>query len=156
VLLAIATIATGFIPFGKFISPTGYVIESKFHPPLAFAAITSSLIGIGIATVLYRKQNALPERISVSLGNIYRSAYKKFYIDELYLFVTKKIIFNLISAPAAWIDKNIVDGLMNMLSVVTENFSDCIKEIQSGKIADYVFWFFAGAIGLAVMVIYIT
>jgi NADH-quinone oxidoreductase subunit L len=100
------------------------------------------------------KPSELPAKISVSLGNIYSSVYKKFYIDELYLFVTKKIIFNLISAPAAWFDKNIVDGMMNFISVVTENTSDGIKFLQSGKIADYMLWFFAGVILLSLLMIF--
>jgi NADH-quinone oxidoreductase subunit L len=43
-------------------------------------------------------------------GWSYKTAYRKFYIDEIYLFITKKIIFNLVGRPAAWIDRNIVDG----------------------------------------------
>ena len=48
-----------------------------------------------------------------ALGGLYKAAYRKFYIDEIYLFITQKIIFNLIGRPAAWIDRNIVDGMMN-------------------------------------------
>ena len=79
------------------------------------------------ALILYAKKNDKSEKISAALGNLYRLAYKKFYVDELYLFITQKVIFNLISAPAAWIDRNIVDGMMNLISVVTENTSDGIK-----------------------------
>jgi len=154
IFLAIATVVVGFIPFGKFISADGSVIESEFHLILAIAAVAAGLIGIGIATAFYMKPSHLPQKISETFGTVYKSAYQKFYIDEIYLFVTKKIIFNLISAPAAWFDRNIVDGLMNLLSVVTENFSDGIKEAQSGKIADYVLWFFIGAIGLSAIVIF--
>ena len=79
----------------------------------------------------------------------------KFYIDEIYLFFTKKVIFNLISVPMAWIDKNIVDGMMNLISTTTENFSEGLKPVQSGKISSYAMWFFVGAILLSVMIVYV-
>ncbi|MEK6616377.1 MAG: NADH-quinone oxidoreductase subunit L [Bacteroidota bacterium] len=153
-ILAIATLLVGFIPFSRYISADGTSFESEFHLMPAIVAVTAGLIGIFTAIILYAKQNDKSEKISSVLGKIYRSTYRKFYIDEWYLFVTKKIIFNFVSAPAAWIDKNIVDGFMNLLSVVIENISDGIKEVQSGKIADYVMWFFAGAILLSALVIF--
>jgi NADH-quinone oxidoreductase subunit L len=82
-------------------------------------------------------------------------AYHKFYIDEVYSFITKKIIFNFIGRPAAWIDRNIVDGLMNGFATVTARISAGIKGFQSGKVQDYVLYFFAGIAGLAVLFIYI-
>ncbi|MBI4932147.1 MAG: NADH-quinone oxidoreductase subunit L [Bacteroidetes bacterium] len=153
-ILAIATLIAGFIPFSKYISADGTSFESEFHLTPAIIAVTAGLIGIFTAIILYAKQNDKSEKISSALGSIYHSIYRKFYVDELYLFVTKKIIFKFVAAPAAWIDKNIVDGFMNLLSVTTENISDGIKEVQSGKIADYVMWFFAGAILLSALVIF--
>ena len=78
-----------------------------------------------------------------------------FYIDEIYLFVTKKIIFNLIGRPAAWIDKNIVDGFMNLLATSTGKISELIKGFQSGKVQNYALYFFCGILGLAVLFIYL-
>ncbi|MCY7409275.1 MAG: NADH-quinone oxidoreductase subunit L [Chitinophagales bacterium] len=155
IFLAIATIVVGFIPFTHFISPDGTSIETEFHFNLATIAVSAGLLGIAIALFLYTKQNVRAENISRSLGGIYQSAYKKFYVDEVYLFITKDIIFNLISRPAAWIDKNMVDGLMKLIAGVSEMFSEAIKPIQSGKIADYVMWFFAGVILLSVFAVYI-
>jgi NADH-quinone oxidoreductase subunit L len=85
---------------------------------------------------------------------LYRTAHNKFYIDELYLFITKKIVFNLVGRPAAWIDRNIVDGFMNLLASITGEISTFIKGIQSGKVQGYGLYFFAGIFGLAVLFIY--
>ena len=153
IFLGIATIGAGFIPFHDYVTAYDTLLV-EFHLAPAIAAVAAGLIGIGVAAAFYLKPSTIPAKFSSSLGTIYQSAYKKFYIDEIYLFVTKKIIFNLISAPAAWIDRTIVDGFMNLLSTTTENVSEGIKEVQSGKIADYVMWFFAGAILLSVLVIF--
>ena len=104
---------------------------------------------------LYKKQNDKPDRIAASLNGLYKAAYHKFYIDELYSFITQKIIFNLIGRPAAWIDKNIVDGLMNATGNVTQAISERIKGFQSGKVQQYALYFLAGVIGLAVLFIYV-
>jgi NADH-quinone oxidoreductase subunit L len=153
IILAVATIAAGFVPFHEYVTAFDK-LETEFHLLPTILAVSAGLIGILIATIFYAKQNSLPDKISASLGNLYRSAYRKFYIDEIYLFVTKKIIFNLISAPAAWIDKNIVDGLMNLISTTAENTSEGIKTFQSGKIADYVMWFFVGTLLLTGIIIF--
>ena len=90
-----------------------------------------------------------------SLRALYQAAYHKFYIDEIYLFITKKILFNLVGRPAAWFDKNVVDGLVNATGNTTQLISEKIKGIQSGKVQQYAVYFLAGVIGLAVLFIYL-
>jgi NADH-quinone oxidoreductase subunit L len=86
---------------------------------------------------------------------LYRAAYKKFYVDELYLFITRKIIFNLVGRPTAWIDKNIVDGMMNGIAYTTATISGFIKGIQSGKVQSYAIYFFAGIVALTIVFLYL-
>jgi NADH-quinone oxidoreductase subunit L len=80
---------------------------------------------------------------------------KKFYIDEIYLFITQKIIFNLVGRPAAWFDRNIIDGLMNGVAYVTATTSGLVKGMQSGKVQQYAIYFFSGIVALAVLIIYV-
>jgi NADH-quinone oxidoreductase subunit L len=114
-----------------------------------------ALTGIGLATFLYKSQNNRPQALVSSLGNLYKVAYRKFYIDEIYLFVTRKIIFNCIGRPAAWVDRNIVDGFMNAIAGGTAKTSVLIKGFQSGKVQNYALYFFGGIVGLAVLFIYL-
>ena len=104
---------------------------------------------------LYKNKSNRPAAIATSLGGFYKAAHNKFYMDELYLFITKKIIFNLIGRPAAWFDKNIVNGLVNMTGNTTLLISEKIKGFQSGKVQHYAIYFLAGVIGLAVLFIYL-
>ncbi|HNF42775.1 MAG TPA: NADH-quinone oxidoreductase subunit L, partial [Ferruginibacter sp.] len=85
----------------------------------------------------------------------YKAAYRKFYIDEIYLFITRKIIFNLVGRPAAWFDKNVVDGLVNLTGNTTQLVSEKIKGIQSGKVQQYAIYFLVSIVGLALLFIYI-
>ena len=154
ILLAIGTIVAGFIPFSHFVSSDKRPYDTALHLTFSVAPVLLALAGIGIAWNLYGKANARPEAISSRLSGFYRAAYKKFYIDELYLFVTKKIIFNLVGRPAAWIDRHIVDGAMNGIAWTTGKFSFLIRGMQSGRVQTYVIYFFGGVIFLALLFVY--
>ena len=154
ILLGIGAAAAGFIPFGNFVSSDGKVLESLFHLQFSIAPVMLGLTGIFTAMWLYKKQNNKPDKIAASIHGLYKAAYDKFYFDELYLFITKKILFNLIAKPAAWFDKNVVDGLMNATGNTTQFISKKIKGMQSGKVQQYAAYFLVAAIAMAVLFIY--
>jgi len=155
VILALGAAFAGFTPFSRLMSPDGAPETAPGIGTMAIAPVALALLGIGIAAYLYGKQSDRPAKMAAAARGFYTFAYHKFYIDEVYSFVTKKIIFNLIGRPAAWIDRNIVDGLMNFLATGTAWISTGIKGLQSGKIQDYILYFFAGIAGLTVLFIYI-
>jgi NADH-quinone oxidoreductase subunit L len=155
IILAILSILAGFIPFGEYVTSDKTALQSHFDPMFSIAPVAFGVIGILLAMWIYKKESLKAEKISQSFGGLYKAAYKKFYIDEIYLFITQKIIFNLIGRPAAWIDKNIVDGLMNGIANTTASVSGFIKGIQSGKVQSYAIYFFGGIVALAVVFLYL-
>jgi NADH-quinone oxidoreductase subunit L len=154
ILLAILTVGVGFIPFGELVSLTGKPLHGHFSLQFSLAPIGVGLAGIIMAAWMYRKENEKPQQVATALSGVYLAAYRKFYIDELYLFVTKKILFNLVGRPAAWIDKYVVDGLMNGLAQVTGAVSRLIKGMQSGSVQSYALYFFGGVLLLAALFLY--
>jgi NADH-quinone oxidoreductase subunit L len=154
-LLALGAVFAGFIPFGKYVTSDGLPVDTSLHLDFSIAPVALGLLGIGLAWVMYKKPSALPDRISRSLGPLYETAKNKFYIDELYLFVTQKILFNLVGRPAAWIDKNIVDGLVNLTGNSTLRTSEAIRGMQSGKVQQYAMYFLVGLILLVIGWIYL-
>jgi NADH-quinone oxidoreductase subunit L len=113
------------------------------------------LLGIGIAWLMYKKETSIPDRLATTFKYSYKWAYNKFYMDELYLFVTKKIIFRYISEPVAWFDRHIVDATMNAIASVTQGVSYRIRGFQSGQLQKYAFIFITGAVILAILFIYL-
>ena len=77
-------------------------------------------------------------------------------MDELWLFVTKKIIFRGISRPIAWFDKKVIDGFMDLLASATQLFSLQIRRFQSGNIQSYCIWFLLGLMMLAITLIFLV
>jgi NADH-quinone oxidoreductase subunit L len=153
IVLAIAACGAGFIPFGNFVSADGKALHSELHLTFSIAPVALALIGIFAAMSLYKNETGKSAKIAASLNGYYKAAYNKFYIDEIYIFITQKIIFNLIGRPAAWIDKNIVDGLVNATGDGTTGISEKIKGLQSGKVQQYAVWFLAGVVVIVVVAI---
>ncbi|HSO87203.1 MAG TPA: hypothetical protein VLQ91_11665, partial [Draconibacterium sp.] len=120
----------------------------------AVPSVLIGLFGIAMAWLLYKKESGVPEKMAKKLGILYTATYNKFYFDEIYLFVTKKIIFNYISRPVAWFDRHIVDGFMVGIATVTEKISWRIKGMQSGQLQHYAFMFVARTLALALVLIY--
>ena len=150
IFLGILTVVAGFVPFSDLITADGKPFEAHLDLVVAGISTVVALSGIAIAYTLYFKKSDLPDRIANSFGAFYRGALHKFYFDELWLFITRKIIFNCISRPIAWFDKTFVDGFMDSLATVTNNASESIKGLQSGRIQQYAAMYLLGALILVV------
>jgi len=155
IILAIGSAVSGFIPFSSLVTSDGKVFESEIELMIAVPSVLIGLLGIGIAFLMYKKETALPDRLASTFKYSYKWAYNKFYMDELWLFVTKKIIFRFISEPVAWFDRHVVDATMNMIATVTQGISFRIRGFQSGQLQKYAFVFVTGAIMLAILFIYL-
>jgi NADH-quinone oxidoreductase subunit L len=154
VLLTLLAAAAGFVPIAGWVTSDGKALETHLDLVFSAAPVGLSLTSILLAMFLYRKQNEKPDRIANGFGVLYRAAFGKFYIDEVYLFKTKKIIFPLVGQPIAWVDRNIVDGFNTLLANTTLRLSNLIKGWQSGRVQQYALYFFLGIMALSVWLIY--
>ena len=148
IILAAISCVAGFIPFGKFVTWNGepYDFMAHFDWSVASVSLAVAIIAIALATVMYRKENSLPEKFKNALPNLWRWCHHRFYWDELYQFITHKIIFNCVSRPIAWFDRHIIDGTMDSLATMTNKASEFIRPLQSGQIQYYVWIYLIGAL----------
>jgi NADH-quinone oxidoreductase subunit L len=155
VILAIASVFAGFVPFHDLVTSDGQALHTEFHAMIAIPSVLIGLAGIGLAYVLYFRKNQKPEVVAASLKGLYSAAFRKFYIDEVYLFITHKLIFNLISQPVAWFDRKIVDGTMNLVGNGTVACAGAVKKLQSGHLQLYIWFFTSGALALVLLILYL-
>ena len=153
VFLAVVTLFAGFIPFGKFVSSNGqeYIIHLDWT--VAIASIVIACISIALATYMYRKSNPLPDRLATTFSGLHRAASHRFYIDEVYLFITKRIIFNCISRPIAWFDRHVIDGSLNGLAAMSQWASYTIRGLQSGQVQQYAYLILFGTLLILILVL---
>lgn len=154
-ILAFGAVFSGFLPFSKLVTSDGMPFEAHINYAVAVPSVLIGIAGILVAMVMYRKTTAIPDKIAATMGGFYRGAYNKFYMDELYLFVTKKIIFRYISQPVAWFDRHIVDGTMNLIGNTIVAASSLIKGFQSGKLQQYGYVFITGTVTLVIVFIFL-
>ncbi len=150
IILAAVSCVAGFIPFGDLVT---WNVE-PYHIPIewvkiAVPSLCVAIAAILLATVMYRKKNSLPDKFAAVWPGLWTAAHHRFYWDEMYMFVTHKIIFGGICSFIAWFDRQIIDGTMDMFAKVTQKTSYAIRGLQSGSIQTYVWWYFVGAVALA-------
>jgi NADH-quinone oxidoreductase subunit L len=150
IFLAALSCVTGLIPFSDFVSGDGKSFDTHINWTIAAQGVSIALSGIVFAMVLYKNDNEKPAKIAARLGILYSAAVKKFYLDEIWLFITKNIIFKCISNPIAWFDRHVIDGTMNLTGLATEKLAWVIRDFQSGKVQSYAWIFIIGALAITV------
>ncbi|HEX8041280.1 MAG TPA: NADH-quinone oxidoreductase subunit L [Chryseosolibacter sp.] len=156
VILSIASVFAGFVPFHSLITSDGKPFEAAFHADVAVPSVLIALAGIALAALLYYKENLIADGVVAKLRGFYTAAYRKFYVDELYLFLTHRVIFRFVSRPVAWFDRHIVDGAMNLIGNSTVGLSVAIRKMQSGQLQAYIWFFTSGALLLALILVYLN
>jgi NADH-quinone oxidoreductase subunit L len=155
IILAAGAAFAGFIPFNKLVTSNGQAFKTEMEWVVAIPSVLIGLLGISVAWVMYKETSDIPDKLASVFRYSYKWAYNKFYMDELYLFVTKKIIFRYISVPVAWFDRHIVDGTMNSIATITQVVSFRIRRFQSGQLQKYAFAFVSGTILLTILLIFL-
>jgi NADH-quinone oxidoreductase subunit L len=147
--LAAVTCVAGFIPFGTFISSNGEAYHIHLDPTVAVTSVVIAVIAIAVATFMYmRPAQPVADKLAKSLSGLHRAASNRFYVDEIYQFITHKIIFRYISIPIAWFDRHVIDGFFNFLAWGTNVTSNSIRNLQSGQVQQYALVFLIGVLAL--------
>lgn len=158
VILAAISCVAGFVPMGNLVTWNGHEMFPEgvsfitnlkaLDWTVASVSLAVAIIAIILATVMYRKENPLPSKMKRALPALWDWCYHRFYWDELYMFITKRIIFNGICKPIAWFDRHIIDGTMDGFAIVTNKLSYAIRGFQSGNAQTYVWWYLIGVLAL--------
>ncbi len=152
--LAVVTVGAGFIPFGHFVSADGQAYDIHLDPTIATTSVIVAVCSIALATFIYKgEKQPVAEKMRAALPALHRWAFKRFYLDEVYQFVTHRIIFAHISKPIAWFDRHVVDGFFDFLAWGTNALGVQIKGLQSGSIQKYAYVFLLGVLILLLIVL---
>ena len=153
--LAAITIVCGWIlPFGHCVSANGEAYDIHLNAQVAATSIIVAVIAILLATWMYaREKQPVADMLAARFSTLHRAAYKRFYMDEIWLFVTKKIIFRCISTPLAWFDRHVIDQFMNFMAWSANAAGESVQPLQSGKVQSYTMWFLGGVIVLTIMLL---
>ena len=126
---------------------TLHVTPGEFEPPvwLTPVAVAVALSGILLAWLTYERRVVSADALATAFGPIRRAALAKFWLDDIYLALYRYVLLTF-SRAIGWIDRYLVDGVLNVISAWTVDGGDRLRRMQTGKVQDYV-W----AVGLGLL-----
>lgn len=151
IFLAAVSCVAGFIPFGELVTWNGLPYHIHIEASVAATSLIVAVIAIAFAAWMYYKENPKPARLKSAFPGLWQAANRRFYWDEMYMFVTHKFIFGIICKSIAWFDRHVIDATMDGFAKITQKTSFAIRGMQSGSIQTYVLWYFLGAVALAII-----
>ena len=143
--------------FGSFVTANGKDYTIHFDTQIAATSTVIAIVSICLATYIYKgEQQPIADRLYKAFPKLHRAAYKRFYMDEVYQFVTHKIIFRCISTPIAWFDRHVIDGTFDFMAWSANEAGESIRPWQSGDVRHYAVWFISGAVALTLILLAIV
>ena len=139
-----STLTSHFLTFGA---------EEGEHAPawLTPTAVGVAIAGIGLAWLTYQRRAIDANTLAAMFGPIRRAALAKFWIDDIYEGILGVALFTF-SRIIGWLDRYLVDGVLNVLSAWTVSAGDLLRKVQTGRAQDYVY---GVAVGLLILILWI-
>jgi NADH-quinone oxidoreductase subunit L len=151
-VLAVMTMAVGVMSTFKL---GGFAAVAEGGGEAAPGWLTPSAVGVATAGILlawatYQTRTINPVSLANAFGPLRAAALRKFWIDDLFEGVYGIVILGF-SRIIGWIDRYIVDGVLNLLSDWTVSAGDELRGIQTGKPQDYVYGVATGVLVLVLL-----
>jgi len=145
-LLALMSVGLGVFfalhhPAAEFASP-GWL------PPLAIGVAGAGLL---LAWLTYQRRAIDAEGLAAAFGPLRRAAHAGFWLDDFFAALYRVAVLGF-SRAVGWVDRYLVDGLVNLFSAWTLDAGDRLRRIQSGHPQDYVY---GVAFGLLLLIVWI-
>ena len=140
--------------FGSFVTANGQDYTIHFDLQVAATSTVIAILSICLATYIYKgEQQPIADRLYRTFPKLHRAAYKRFYMDEVYQYVTHRIIFRCISTPIALFDRHVIDCTFNFMAWSANEAGETIRPWQSGDVRHYAVWFLTGSVALALILL---
>jgi NADH-quinone oxidoreductase subunit L len=147
IVLSLLSIFAGFIRVDSFlITDTGHH-DDNYTIMLYSIFVSSSGLLISMYIYLFKYKEFFKYTSQSSIIQlIQKSLMNRLYIDLIYVFWAKQIMFNIISRCIALFDKKIVDGTVDLVGVITCRMGDSILFLHTSQLQTYTLWFMVGFI----------
>src|ERR1019366_557369 len=159
ILLAIPAVVAGYwVGFYSYITPgaANLNILDLLSKGDTWIGVAVSVVGLVFADYLYAfvapaKLQSVVEN-NAFLRTVHRILYNRYYIDTLYDWIVRYIVFGLANVAQAF-DTYVVDAIVNGVASLVTFFGRDIRQVETGGVQSYMIGFFGGAAVLTVIVI---
>ncbi|MBI4265665.1 MAG: NADH-quinone oxidoreductase subunit L [Acidobacteria bacterium] len=115
------------------------------------SAVGVALAGILLAWLTYQRRTIDASSLAAAFGPIRRAALARFWIDDIFEGGYRVGLLGF-SRAVGWVDRYLVDGVLNALSAWTLTAGDDVRGMQTGRAQDYVY---GVAVGLLVLLLWV-
>jgi len=141
-VLAIASMGIGV--YFTLHHPADAVEAPGWLAPLATGV---ALSGVLLAWATFQRRIVDAESLARATGPLRTAAAHGFWVDEAFIAVYRGVLM-VLAGLVGWVDRYIVDGVLNVVSAWTVSGGDGLRRIQTGKVQDYVL-----AVGVGVVAV---
>jgi NADH-quinone oxidoreductase subunit L len=106
--------------------------------------------GIVLAWAMYQRGTVDPDRVASRVGLVGWAARRRYGLDALFGGLYRFVLLTF-ARLVGWIDRYLVDGVLNVLSAWTLRAGDRLRRLQTGLAQDYVYGVALGALVLFVL-----
>jgi NADH-quinone oxidoreductase subunit L len=106
--------------------------------------------GLGLGWAMYQRAAIDPSRVAAALGPLDWMARRRYGLDTLFAGLYRGVLL-VLARVVGWIDRYLVDGVLNVLSAWTLRAGDRLRRLQTGLPQDYVYGIALGALVLLVL-----
>jgi NADH-quinone oxidoreductase subunit L len=136
--------------FGHFLEGTAFIS----HEPnwlLAGVGAVLALAGIGAAWMMYGARQFVTEPLA-RFGFAYQLLARRYYIDELYMWLIDKLIIG-VGYGLAIFDRQGLDRLVNGVAAVFASSGRVLRATQTGRVQNYGLALFGGMAVIALVLV---
>ena len=105
---------------------------------MATISTVAALSGIGLAALVYVRRRGQVKDPLEKAGQVHTLISQKYYIDTLYEDVmVRKGFFRIFAGLFDWMDRNLVDGVVDLVGWFFRNIGTAIGKFQTGQVQAY-------------------
>ncbi len=145
-LWTLALLSTAVGVYFTFVHPEQEFVAPGWLMPLAVGV---AVAGILLAWLTYQRRAIEPERLAALFGPVREAALARFWIDDVYGAAYRVMLLGF-SKAIGWVDRYVVDGVLNVVSAWTLTAGDSLRTIQTGRAQDYIYGVAVGVLALII------
>ena len=105
---------------------------------MAIISTVAALSGIGIALLIYARRRGQGKDPLEKAGAVHTLISQKYYMDTLYEdVVVRKGFHRIFAGVLDWLDRNLVDGVADLIGWFFRNIGTAIGKFQTGQVQAY-------------------
>lgn len=130
----------------------GPTTPEEFKLGLASAAAVLAIGGMGLAYMMYKRPAMETDPIEKMPAPLYRTFSNLWGIDAFWTNVAARGALQF-GKMVAWFDRNVVDGLMNLIGWICGRLGDGLRRTSNGQAQSYTAAFVVGLAVIAVLLV---